>query len=316
MFYKLNGKGEFFPTEKIELNNYKGLSVALGCFDGVHRGHQALLTRAASREGLMPAVWTFSEPLTLPFIDSVNERVSSFGRYGMEMAICESFLSVKSLAPEDFVRRLTEEFKVRHFVCGEDFRFGINRSGDADTLRVFAEKYGATAEIIPPLMSDILSPDTGESGKISATLIRKLLAIGNVEAARELLGRPYAIRGSVVEGKHIGRTMKLPTVNQTVESGRVILKHGVYDSVTVIDGERLPSVTNFGTRPTVNDDKTDVTCETHIIGENIDLYGKNITVLFYRYAREERRFDSLESLKAAVSEDVKRARIYFENLNK
>lgn len=308
--------GEVFPIEKIELNKYTGLSVALGCFDGVHRGHQTLLARAADKEGLMPAVWTFSEPLTFPFIDNVQDRVSAFGRYGMELAICESFLSVKTLTPENFVKRLVEEFNVKHFVCGEDFRFGINRTGGADTLCAYAEKLGATAEILPPLMSEIASPDTGEKGKISSTLIRKLLAIGNVELAQELLGRPFAVRGRVVQGKHIGRTMKLPTVNQTVESGRVVLKYGVYDSVTVIDGARFPSVTNFGTRPTVNDDKDDITCETHIIGENIDLYGKNITVLLCRYAREERKYDSLDSLKAAVNEDITRARIYFENLSK
>ncbi len=316
MFFLLNSAGEVSSAEDFEFNKTAGLSVALGCFDGVHIGHQSLMERAAARKELLPTVWTFSEPISMPFIDNVHDRISVFGRYGAALAICESFRLVKTFTPEQFVKHLALDYNVKHFVCGEDFRYGINRTGDAETLKADAAKYGATAEIIPPIMTGTLPHLMLGNEKVSSTLIRKLLTLGDVEVVRELLGRPFSVTGSVIHGKKLGRTMNIPTVNQKMENGRVILRYGVYDTVTVIDGKRYPSVTNFGVRPTVNDNESDITCETHVIGENLDIYGKNITVEFYRFAREERKFSSLEDLKEAVDADIKRAKRYFGFLSK
>lgn len=304
MVFLLSNDGKAEAVDGFEFNKTPGLSVALGCFDGVHRGHRRLLERAVAEKELLPAVWTFSEPVTLPFIDSVPDRLSLFGKNGIRLAVCEDFKAVRSLSPEDFVRRLTEELKVKLFVSGEDFRFGIDRTGDAEALKRYAEKYGARAEIIPPIMAG--------SEKISSSLIRRLLALGDVRKASELLGRPFSVTGRVLHGKGLGRTVKLPTVNQGLQPGRVELKHGVYDSVTVINGKRLPSVTNIGVRPTVNSNEGDVTCETHIIGESLDAYGENITVELYRFAREEKRFKSLEDLRTAVEADIQRAKAEFD----
>ena len=151
MFYLLNSEGKVTPAENFEFNKTAGLSVALGCFDGVHIGHQSLMEKAAAKKGLIPTVWTFSEPISMPFIDNVHDRISVFGRHGAALAICESFNLVRTLTPEQFVKHLVLDYNVKHFVCGEDFRYGINRTGDTETLRADAEKYGATAEIIPPL---------------------------------------------------------------------------------------------------------------------------------------------------------------------
>ncbi len=316
MFYLLNGEGEVTPAENFEFNKTAGLSVALGCFDGVHVGHQSLMESAIAKKGLVPTVWTFSEPISMPFIDSVHDRISVFGRYGASLAICESFDLVRTLTPEQFVKHLVLDYNVKHFVCGEDFRYGINRTGDTETLRRDAEKYGASAEIIPPIMTGKIPHLALGNEKISSTLVRKLLTLGDVETVRELLGRPFSVTGCVVHGKMLGRTMNIPTVNQKMENGRVVLRYGVYDTVTVIDGKRYPSVTNFGVRPTVNENESDITCETHVIGENLDLYGKNITVEFYRFAREEKKFSSLEELKVTIEADIKRTKSYFGFLSK
>ncbi len=316
MFYLLNSAGEVIPAKEFEFNKTAGLSVALGCFDGVHVGHQLLIERACAKKELLPAVWTFSEPLSMPFIENVRDRISIFGRHGAALAICESFRLVKTLTPEQFVKRLVEDYNVKHLVCGEDFRYGINRTGGAETLKNDAKKYGATVEIIPSLMTETLPHLMLENEKISSTCIRRLLALGEVETVRALLGRPFSVTGPVLHGKQLGKTMEFPTVNQKMENGRVALRYGVYDTVTVIDGKRYPSVTNFGVRPTVNENEANITCETHVIGESLELYGKSITVEFYRFAREERKFDSLDGLKEAVETDIKRAKEYFELLSK
>ncbi len=274
------------------------------------------MKRASAKKELTPTVWTFSEPLSTPFIDNVQDRISIFGRHGVSLAICESFRLVKTLTPEQFVKHLVEDYNVKHFVCGEDFRYGINRTGDTETLKTDAAKYGATAEIIPPIMTGTLPHLAIGNEKISSTLVRRLLALGDVETAKELLGRPFSVTGSVIHGRQLGRTLEVPTVNQKMETGRVILRYGVYDTVTVIDGKRYPSVTNFGVRPTVNENESDIICETHVIGESFDLYGRDITVEFYRFAREEKKFDSLEGLKEAVESDIKRAKEYFGFLSK
>ena len=315
MFYKLNSLGEAVCERSVTLRE-TGLSVALGCFDGVHVGHQALIERAVAKKECTAAVWTFSEPLSVPFIDNVSDRIAAFGRYGIRLAVCEDFDTVRTQSPTEFAEHLAVDLNVKHVVCGADFRYGKGRSGSAETLKRDMEKHGVSVEVISPIMAYKLVDGVSESEKISSTLIRRFLSEGEIEKANSLLGRPFSVTGNVTHGRQIGRTMDVPTVNQRMEKGRVVLKYGVYDTVTVIDGISYPSVTNFGMRPTVNDRETDVTCETHVIGESLDLYGKSVTVKFYRFAREERKFDSLESLKAEIESDIKRAKDFFDTISK
>ena len=149
MFYLLNTNGNAVPKSSFEFNKTAGLSVALGCFDGVHIGHRRLMERSISKENLIPAVWTFSEPLSFPFIDNVPTRLSLFGTTGMALAICEDFSVIKTMTPEEFVKHLVCDYTVKHFVCGQDFRYGVGRSGNTETLKADAKKYGATSEIVP-----------------------------------------------------------------------------------------------------------------------------------------------------------------------
>lgn len=283
------------------------VSCALGCFDGVHLGHRALINETLSdkKSGYVSAVWTFSEPLARPYIENVSSRLAICGRLGVQKAICEDFGEVRELMPREFVTRLFNELGVRKFVCGCDFRFGHNRLGDAQALKDIARELGAECTVIPSVMLD------NGNEKVSSSHIRSLIASGDIEKANGLLDRPFSVTGKIGEGKHIGRTMDFPTVNQRMENDRVVPLFGVYCSACVVDGVRCPSVTNVGIRPTVNNDVSDVTCETHLIGKQLDLYGKNVTVELYRFLRPERRFGSLSELRTAIALDCRAASDYF-----
>ncbi len=302
MIYKLS-EG-ISPVNRISLP----VSCALGCFDGVHLGHRALIEETVKdqKRGYVSAVWTFSKPFGGSYIESVDARLMICGELGVQYAVCEDFNAIKDLTPREFITRLFNDLGVKKFVCGRDFRFGHNREGSAETLKAVAGELGAEVAIIEPVM--LL---TQENEKVSSTYIRSLIADGSVEEARMLLARPFSITAKITEGKHIGRTMDFPTVNQSLEHGRVVPRFGVYCSASVIDGIRYPSVTNIGFRPTVNADASDVTCETHIIGKRFDLYGKTVTVELYRYLRPEKRFPSLDTLRQAIEEDCKVTEEYF-----
>lgn len=308
MIYDLDLKGGVAPSAENELS--APLSCALGCFDGVHLGHRALIneTLRDQKNGCTSAVWTFSEPLGEPYIENVGSRLSICGALGVQKAICEDFESVRLLTPREFVFRLYNEFGVRRFVCGEDFRFGRDRAGSAETLKREATSLGAECTIVPSVMLK------GSGEKISSTYIRSLIANGDAEGARALLARPFSITDRISEGKHIGRTMDFPTVNQRLECGRVSPRFGVYCSACLIDGKRYPSVTNVGVRPTVNADPSDVTCETHIMGERLELYGKSLTVELYRFLRPEKHFSSISELRGAIERDCVTATEYFKEL--
>ena len=298
MIYALRSDGEH---EALQKNTYGlRLSCALGCFDGVHIGHRTLLRAAVNNFfGYTPAIWTFSSPLARPFIDPINERLRICAENGISLAICEDFEFVKDMSPKAFISHLVQDFGVGHFIVGEGFRFGASRAGDTDILKNIAKELGASTTVVSHITVD------GEQ-KVSSSLIRDLIKNGEIERANSLLMRPMALDGTVVGGKQIGRTMSLPTVNLSLADGRIIPKNGVYDTVCIVNGARYPSITNIGSRPTVNNDPTSITCETHIIGADIDLYGENVKVEFLRYARPEKQFGSLDMLKDQINSDIEK----------
>lgn len=294
------------------------LSCALGCFDGVHLGHRALLEAAVRNfQGYTPAVWTFSGPTAYPYIENVPSRLALCRSAGIEKTICEDFEMVRNMQPAEFIAHLRQTYKIGHIVCGEDFRFGRDRVGDTEMLKAICLKNGISVTVVSPVMADTVLPGLAEE-KISSSLIRRLIAGGEVDKAGALLGRRFSIQGEVIGGRRLGRTMNLPTVNQRLENGRILPAAGVYDTVCTVNGKRYVSVTNVGYRPTVNNDEHDVTCETHIIDApdtELDLYGLSVTVEFCRYGRPEKRFSSLDELKTAIEGDIKRAREYFKNFS-
>ena len=146
-----------------------------------------------------------------------------------------------------------------------------------------------------------------EKLKVSSTLIRKMISEGKMVETEKLLGRRFSVVGVVVSGNNLGRTIQVPTLNQRFEKGRIIPKHGVYETVCIVDSIKYPAITNVGTRPTVSGGSTDVNCETHVIGQKLDLYGKIAAVEFCDYVREEKKFDSLQELRDQIERDIERS---------
>ena len=184
------------------------------------------------------------------------------------------------------------------FVCGSDFRFGAGGAGTAQVLAAWCEEQHIPCVIVPQ--------QELEGIRVSSTHIRTLLEQGNIREANRFLGHPHRLKGKVVEGKKLGRTIGIPTANLEMPKGLVSLPHGVYACYACFDGKKYPAVTNIGTRPTVAG--KNVTVEPWILDFEGDLYGKNITLEFYDFRRPEKKFDSLEELKAEIEKNAAQTR--------
>lgn len=272
-----------------------GVTVVLGTFDGVHLGHQALLAQAHAA-GMPIVAYTFSSsPKGAPAIVSQEDRARLLAEAGAEV-IFDDFAQIRGLSPAQFVRDiLIRRLHAAHAVCGFNYRFGAGAAGDSDTLRSLLASYDVSLDTVSAVLSD--------DAPISSTRIRQLLADGKPEKAKKLLGRPFFYRLPVLHGKRIGRTIGFPTVNQCIPPSLVSLPCGVYATKITLDGTCFPSVTNIGSRPTVNSIEADITCESHIIGFSGDLYGQLLTVEFLSYLRPEQKFADLTALRAQIDAD-------------
>lgn len=304
MILSIHSTGKLWQTE---IPQGARLAVALGCFDGVHIGHRALLKAISEEEGLVPTVWTFSEPLTKPYIENIETRIRLCAGLGVKYAICESFERFKEMSPADFVAYL-DTLGVKTVACGKDYRFGHNRAGDTRILIDECAKYGIKVTVVDSVMTAV----DGVEQKVSSSLIRALLTEGRISEANELLGRPFYVSGVIVGGNNLGRTIQVPTINQRFEPGRIVPKHGVYNSICTVEGMDYPSITNIGTRPTVMTGSHEENCETHIIGEKLELYGKIAAVKLYNFVREEKKYGSLEQLRSQIESDIKTSVEFFE----
>ncbi len=305
MIFSIHSTGKLWQTE---IPNGTSLAIALGCFDGVHIGHRALLAAIRQTEGeLIPAIWTFSEPLTKPYIENIETRIRLCAGSGVKFAICESFERFRSMSPAQFVEYLSS-LGVKVIACGQDYRFGYERKGDVFALKSECEKYGIEVRVVSNVMTDI----NGAPEKVSSTLIRSLIKDGKMDKVRELLGRPFYVSGVIVGGNNLGRTIQVPTINQRFEPGRIVPRHGVYDSICTVEGMDYPSITNIGTRPTVLTGSHEENCETHIIGEKLELYGKIATVKLYNFVRDEQKYGSLEELRTQIERDIAHSKDFFE----
>ena len=278
--------------------------IALGFFDGCHTGHRALLRETVKRAramGAESAVFTFSDEgikAGAPRISSLSERLETFRLMGIERVYLASFEALRNLTPEWFVKTvLVEMCGAKWAVSGPDFRFGKNAAGGPDTLAALMRRQGGGTTVLPPVL------DRGE--KVSSTSIRRALESGDMERAGRMLGEAYHLTLPVSRGKGLGHTIGFPTANQTPSPRRLLPGRGVYRTETVVDGQVYPSLTNVGLRPTV-EDGGGVNVETYLLGYKGDLYGKTVTVRFLQFLRPERRFDSVEALRAQLDEDVRR----------
>jgi len=277
---------------------------ALGFFDGVHLGHQALLEACARWErcfGWEMACITFDRhPMSLlaptppVLINSLEDRKRLLRRRGVKyihtVAVDEQSMGVDW---QDFLQQLCHE-GAAGFVCGYDFRFGRGGEGTAQKIRDFCTARAMVAEVIPE--------QTFDGIRISSTHIRSLIESGDMKAAAGFLGHRHILSGEVVPGRQLGRTIGVPTANILIPDGVVVPKHGVYACVAEVEGQRFSAVSNIGSRPTVGGHQ--VRAESWLLDFDGSLYGKKLTLEFAEFLRPERKFDSLEELKTQISIDA------------
>lgn len=281
--------------------------VVLGNFDGVHRGHRALLQAARTLAETMHGevtVWTFD---TLPdaAITPLPLRESLLLSYGADRVLYASFAAVKELSPRAFVKEiLRESLGAVACVCGYNYTFGCGGSGNPATLTALCREQGILCHTVPQV--------THHGEEVSSSHIRALLRVGETERANALLGHPVSLVGTVVCGNRIGRTLGFPTAN-LVLGADCLPKRGVYASLCHLpDGRSFPAVTNIGCRPTVTEEES-ITAETHLLDFAGDLYGTTVRVDLLTFLRPETKFPSVAALKAAVGEDLRRVRRTLSN---
>lgn len=283
----------------------QGKVLALGFFDGVHRGHQAILHTAAQlawEKGMEPAAVTFERHPRAFVLGRAPDLISTFARRvallqenGAKLVIALPFdRRMAETTPEDFGRMLIERYQCAVVVCGENFRFGKNAAGTPQSLAAL----GLETHVVPPVT---------QNGKIvSSTHIRNSVREGDPVLAAQMLGRPFSLEGPIVGGFQRGRTLGYPTVNLCPEDGILLPRRGVYaTSVTVAEGT-FPAVTNVGTRPTFSDADI-VSVESYLLNFSGDLYGETAQVAFLRYLRPERSFSDGQALREQISRDIRQA---------
>lgn len=293
--------------------------IALGFFDGVHMGHGALLRTVAERArelDALPCAFTFDRSpaaaLTgkaVPLLSGVDDRERLMHElYGIREVIVAPFDVMRQMDWQDFVEQyLQKELGVVHVVAGHDFHFGYKGEGNPQRLREKCAQLGMGCDIIPKVEIDGFT--------VSSTYIRTLVQEGKMERARWFLGHPHTLSGPVVHGSELGRTLGTPTANLLVPQGVIAPGFGVYAGrVRLPGGEERLAVTNVGTRPTVNSDRSAVTVEPWILDYQGDLYGQSIQVEFYALLRPERKFPSVQALREAILENARQTRDYFAKL--
>ena len=291
--------------------------LALGFFDGVHLGHGALLRTCremADRLGAHAGVVTFADhPDTLVFgktpelLNTKQDKVTLMkSLYGMESVVFLPFDREMMKMPwQDFFRMLCREYRAAGLVCGEDFRFGDRGAGSAELLRQACGEQGMECAVIPRQRL--------YGAVISSTYIRELLKNGEMDTACRFLGHPHLLTGQVVTGRQIGRTIGIPTANVQPDEPVLELRHGVYACKAVTPDGEYPAVVNVGNRPTVGGKH--VTVEAWLAGFSGDLYGKTLSLYFYRFLRPEQKFESLDALRAEVQKNAEECKKILQTLD-
>ncbi len=305
--------------------NLANTAVALGKFDGLHRGHKVLIDRINKykAKGMQSVMFTFDfHPASLfgseeqQLIYTVQERRAIAEAMGIDILIEYPFTrETAAMEPADFIQDvLINRVGARYIVVGDDFRFGRNRTGNTNLLEGMSLPLGYSAIVCGKVCDTIPAGFDGnprpETREISATLIRRAIAGGDIELANRLLGYPYHVVGEVIHGREIGRTIGMPTANIAVPETKLLPPNGVYYSKTKISGRLYPSVTNIGVNPTVSD-QGKKRVETYIYDFEGDLYGRTIEVALFHYGRPEMKFDSLGALKDQMHKDCEQSREYF-----
>ena len=307
-------------------------AVTIGNFDGMHRGHQALLRQLkaeAESRGLQPSVLTFAPhpreffarklagsnaPVVPARLHTLREKLEALAAAGVSETRIGAFNEAfAALSPEDFVKQvLVDAMQAKHVLIGDDFRFGARRAGDFALLQALGEKYGFT---VSSLDSQCLADE-----RISSSQVRAALAAGDLHRAEALLGYPYAVEGRVIKGRHLVRTIGVPTANVQIRHDPLPVR-GVFVVEVALDETKLavpqqarsyPGVANLGYRPTLGGD-TRPLLEVHLFDFTGDLYGAHLDVRFLAKLRDEMTFANFEALTSQIRDDLAQARSFFES---
>jgi len=292
--------------------------IALGCFDGVHLGHTAVIKKALdkSKEQNIPCcIWSFSEPPkkfyqpdSAPLLTDAEEKARILSDLGVDIYISIKFDQfISNLTPYEFFDEyLLKKLNPVCIVCGYDFTFGKHGSGNTQTLSDLCTDNNVSFISVSPVDIDGIP--------VSSSAIREYLSNGNIERANSFLGRNYSITSSVINGKHLGRTLGFPTINQRIAPDICTPAHGVYLTQTILNEKKYYGITNVGTQPTVGG--TQVIFETNIFDFSGDLYGQNLRIEFIHFIRRERKFDSVAELSKQVHSDISNAKSFLMNYKK
>lgn len=280
-------------------------AVTLGKFDGIHRGHRKLIQTILDRKseyGELAVVMAFvSDRQT---ILTSEERRILLEKMGVDVLLeCPLNDQMKHMKADVFIRQILKgDLQASCVVVGEDFRFGHERKGTPQLLEKAGEKYEYDTIVVPKEMEG--------SRKISSTYIREELKKGNMEKVRELLGNPFFAVGTVTHGRGMGHRDFFPTANIIPPKQKLLPPNGVYVTVSHFDGTDYPGITNIGYKPTVGEAFLGI--ETNLFDCDLDLYGQNCTVDFYKFIRPEQKFASFEALKAQIRKDIEAGKAYFQ----
>lgn len=291
-------------------------SLAIGNFDGVHIGHQALIKKAVELKGnSLAGLMTFSPHpdvflgnKKIATISSNEDKLSVFKDLGVDIVIMEKLTQTfLAYSKEYFVEEILASYlAIKNIVVGHDFLFGHNASGDSDFLTKSAHKYGINVWILPPVLVN--------NERCSSSKIRELLALGNMPLVKDMLGRFYALSGVVIRGNQLGRMLGFPTANIMPPSS-LALRHGVYASVlrvfTDSTYEDFYAASNVGIRPTVSKDNS-IVIESYCLDKDINLYDKKVQVFFLAHMRDEAKFTTITALKEQIKKDSQMVAYFFQ----
>ena len=307
-------------TSLDKLNIEEKTSVALGNFDGIHIGHREIFRAAldgAKERGLRSLCFTFSnhpfnfilrredsDPDAVKLICTEDEKIGLIEKMGFDILVNVPFDEhIMKMQAHDFFNDIVKDkLNAGYVSVGFNYTYGARATGRPDTLRVECEAAGIGLSVHDAVIVD------GEV--VSSTLIREMIATGNMEMTAKLLGRPYSFAGTVKHGRRLGSRMGIPTINIPAPDRQMLPPNGVYFSRILIGGETYNSVSNIGINPTVNDDSRRKTIETNIFDYDDDAYGMDVTVYFDHFSRGERKFRNKEELFAQIARDCENARNY------
>lgn len=301
---------------KEKLNITENTVVTIGKFDGMHRGHQKLIGRmkeVSAEENLKTVLFTFDiSPAAYLSNDdrkllmTEEERIEFTENAKVDYFVSYPFTeNVRCMTGEDFISKvLVNELHAKYIVVGTDFRFGYKRSGDVELLKTLSKKCGYQL-IVEEKLKD------SRGSEISSTLIRSLVADGDMERVCECLGRYYSIKGEVVHGNHMGTSFGIPTINQRSDEAKLLPPKGVYVSKVNVGGKIYGGITNIGCKPTVGENNVGV--ETFLYDFEGDIYGTCVETNLIKFVRHEKKFASVEELTTQIAKDAAFGREYLKS---